>query len=207
MSSRPTHKPMRIAAALIVSICGSMAVGGEVYVAESYTSPDVEVNEVEKILVIGITADQEARRNFENRFVSHLRGRKYDGVTSHSLVADLGRIEDRREVLDKIAELQVDSALTVRVVPLVDDERREWGAIWKESLTPEGTLRQLIETSLPESQTRTRYYGVEVMLWGGEPTRRIWAGRTEFHTMKQLKKGAGDLVQDVMGTLKLARLL
>jgi hypothetical protein len=101
----------------------------------------------------------------------------------------------------------VDSALTVRLVPLVERTAEEWHAAWEQALDHDATLRGLIEEALPESQAQASRYGVEVTLWNAASQRRVWAGRTEAHTKKELRKGAGGLVQSVMDALKLARLL
>jgi len=195
-------------ALLVALVCCAAIADDDVRVAKSWTTPDLGTgNEVKKILVVGITSNRETRRHFENRFVSHLRGRGYDGATSHSLVEDLGRIENRRVVLDKIAELGIDSAISVRLVPLADRTAKEWFEAWDAALERETTLKQLIGEALPDSETKTRWYGIEVVLWEAGSGRRLWAARTGAHTMKQLRKGAGDFVQDVLGSLKLARLL
>ena len=97
---------MRRFAALFVALsCSFVLAGGEVRVAKSWSANAGPTDEVKKILVVGISTNQESRRHFENRFVSHLRGRGYDGATSHSMVEDLGNIENRRELLDRIAAL------------------------------------------------------------------------------------------------------
>ncbi|MDH3785728.1 MAG: hypothetical protein OEV00_10435, partial [Acidobacteriota bacterium] len=72
-------------------------------IVESWRSPTPvpgKNNDFQKLIVIGITDDQELRHHFEDKFVSHLRTQKIDGVTSYSLVADLQAIEDRNELLD-----------------------------------------------------------------------------------------------------------
>ena len=199
----------RIVIALFVLVWCATALGDDLYVADTWLSPDVKTRELKKILIVGITSDRDVRRHFENRFVSYLRGRRYDGVTSHSIVPDLSRIENRREILDTIAELQVDSVITVRLVPMDISKKlaEEWIASWEGRLETYTSVRQLIEESLPDSEVKAKRYGVEVALWTVEPAQRIWAARSSTHTRKQLKKGVSDFVLTVMDDLKLAELL
>ena len=86
-------------------------------IVESWLS-QAHTREFRKLVVIGITDDQETRHHFEDKFVSHLRGRGIEAATSHSLVADLQRIEDRNAVLDRIMEQRIDAAISVRLIPL-----------------------------------------------------------------------------------------
>ena len=199
----------RIVIALFVLAWCATALGDDLYVADTWLSPDVKTRELKKILIVGITSDRDVRRHFENRFVSYLRGRRYDGVTSHSIVPDLSRIENRREILDTIAELQVDSVITVRLVPMDIGKKlaEEWIASWEGRLETYTSVRQLIEESLPDSEVKAKRYGVEVALWTVEPAQRIWAARSSTHTRKQLEKGVSDFVLSVMDDLKLAELL
>jgi hypothetical protein len=160
-----------------------------------------------KLLVIAITDDRSARRNFENKFVSYLRGRKVDGMTSHSLVASLSEVEDRTRILNTIAEQRVDSAITVRLVPLKETTEEEWGELWQESVRKDATVRMLIEETLPVSPVRSRKFGVEVALWDTTTGGRVWAGRSDVYKRKELESEAGNFVNMVMDELKEARLL
>jgi len=61
---------------------------------EHWIDPEFEPRQFGKFLVIGITGDEEARRNFENKFVSQLRGRGIQAVTSYSLVTHLATLDE-----------------------------------------------------------------------------------------------------------------
>jgi hypothetical protein len=158
-------------------------------------------------LVIAITDDQSARHHFEDKFVSFLRGRKVDGMTSHSLVAELSKVEDRTQILDTLAEERVDSAITVRLVPLKGSSEEEWGSLWEESLRQDATVRMLIEDTLPVSPVRSRKYGVEVALWDTTTGGRVWAARSDVYKRKELESEAGNFVNMVMDELEESRLL
>ena len=55
----------------------------------TWVNPDHAGLTLQKIAIVGISADREIRHRFEDKFVSHLRGRNHDAVTSYSLVPDL----------------------------------------------------------------------------------------------------------------------
>ena len=116
---------------------------------ERWKDPDYEARQFGKLLVVAITDDYETRRNFENKFVSHLRGRGVDGVTSHSLVAKLDSIEDEAAIQRTVEDREIDGAITVRVVPLKELSEAEWGDGWREALEAGGDLRTLIDETLP----------------------------------------------------------
>ena len=168
---------------------------------------DFKRREFQKLIVVGISDDREIRRNFENKFVSHLRGKGVQGITSHSLVPDLTNIENEHQIIDSIEEQRVDGAISVRVVRLDGLDEKAWGEAWKAAMGPEDKLRTLIEESLPVEQKKARKYGVEVALWDTRTRSRVWAARTNTYTRKQLKKGGGEFVQFVMAALKNAELL
>ena len=119
---------MRRFAALFVALsCSFVLAGGEVRVAKSWSANAGPTDEVKKILVVGISTNQESRRHFENRFVSHLRGRGYDGATSHSMVEDLGNIETVVGVVGRRG-LPVDSSFAAGQDRRVGDRQRDLGA-------------------------------------------------------------------------------
>jgi len=178
----------------------------DIRVVEQWTAPTAKAETFGKLLVVAITDDRETRNRFEDKFVSHLRGRGIHGVTSHSIVPDLQVIEDIHAVIDRIQELEIDGAISIRLAPLDARTEADWSAAWREEAEAEGTLRELIEATLPVVETKAKKYGVEVALWGTMERSRIWAGRTGSYKRKQLSKGAGGFVQNVMQALKDARL-
>jgi hypothetical protein len=171
-------------------------------IVEQRTAEDYQGPEFRKLIVVGITDDLEARKNFENKFVSHLRGRGIGGVTSYSLVPDLAAEEDEERIVREIEAQGIDGAITVRVLGLREPLTVEaWIAAWDEATRGEADLRELIDESLPVSKSWAKRYGVEAALWKTEGWERIWAGRTEPMSRKQLRKRSGAFVQSVMDRL------
>jgi len=159
------------------------------------------------LIVIGISDDQEVRHHFEDKFVSHLRGNGIDGVTSHSLVADLQKLENRDQILDKIMEQKIDGAISVRLVPLEKGGDESWHGAWAESVNSDANLRTLIEETLPVEPTQEKRFGLEIAVWETENRYRVWAGRSNGHKMKELQEGAGDFIEYTVDALKDAGLL
>jgi len=178
-------------------------------IEDRWTDPDYERKEHRKLLVIAITEDSEARAIFEDRFVSHLRGKRIEGVTSRTMASDLANVDDseREQIIKSIEEQEIDGAISVRVVPLKSQNEAEWAASWKQEVRNDETLRQLIEESLPLSAQKAGKYGVEVALWDAKSGNRIWGGRTNPYTREQMKKGAADFVQFVMYALEIEDLI
>jgi len=195
---------------LLVATIALVGAGGfRVKLDDLWRDPTPGAREFEKLLVIAITEDRDVRRNFENRFVSHLRGLEIEGVTSRSMAPDLTRIEDEDDIVERIRADGIDGAISVRAVSLGknDPSYAEWVAAWRAANEQPGDLRELIDDSLPVAETGAKLYGIEIALWETGGWRRIWAGRSTGYKPKQLRKGAGDFVQYVMHVLKSENLL
>jgi len=194
----------------LVAVCTalyvSVALAGDVVIVDDSSRP-WESRSFEKLLVIGITDDEAVRHRFEDKFVSHLRGRGIEGVTSYSLVADLAQVDDPSAVAGRLMEQGVDGAITVRLFGFEDKEGSAWAETWAAEFAKETTLRLLVESSLPVRGEDGGHYGVDVALWEGRSWHRIWAGRTDVHPIKKLRKSAGACVQSVIETLKNRRRL
>ena len=199
----------RLTAIVSVLILCAVATGADKpppSIVESWLSSSYK-GEFQNLIVIGISDDQEVRRHFENKFVSHLRGKGIDGVTSHSLVPDLQRIENRDQILDRIKKKRIDGAISVRVVALEKGGDEAWHRAWAEGTERDDNLRMLIEETLPVEPSKARRFGLEIAVWETENRYRVWSGRSDGHKLKQLRKGAGDFIGYTVNALKDAGLL
>ena len=195
---------------LLASVAALLVLGPgaapERKLVERWTNPDHEPKHYQKLLVVAITPNTEVRKNFENLFVSHLRGKGIEAVTSHSMVPDLGAVDpaDLQEILQLIDEQQIDGAISVRAVPLPNkDAETAWADDWAGQVRSSQLLRQLVEQTLPAAGQKAKRYGLEVALWHAEDGRRVWAGRTDPYTVAEMRKGAADFAQYVMHGLDL----
>ena len=116
------------AAWVVLSSSGAQA---QHSIEDRWSNPDYEHRKFAKIVVVGISANAEVRRNFENKFVSFLRGKDVIGVPGYSLAPNLVDPPSRDAILVQIEEQGIEAALSVRVVPL-DKKTGEatWAVSW-----------------------------------------------------------------------------
>ena len=175
---------------------------------DRWENPD-DYRRFKKFLVVGLSDDKEVRHQFENNFVSQLRGRDIDAMASYRIARDLVDIDDteRAKILQAIEDENIDGVISVRAVRLKDITEEQWIENWKAQVEGDGTFRDLINETLPLSEDKVKHYGVELTVWDVENRQRIWAGRTNVLRRKQLKKGVSEFVRGVMGALVTADLV
>ncbi len=202
-------KAQRRVSAILFPVAGATAAVAGVGLVESTSAVGSSATgDYKKLLVIGITDDHEARRRFEDKCVSHVRGRGIDGATSYSIVEDLAVPgQDREGVILKLIDLEVDAVMTIRPVPLAGRTEQEGIESWRRSWEEQATVRQLIEASLPFSEVKAKKYGVEIALWDTVTRQRVWASRTGAHSLRKLRQNAGEILQQVIGELVLIGLV
>ena len=167
-----------------------------------WADSDFEGGRFGKIFIICIAELTEARKKFEDKFVSHLRAKNIDGVPSHSLVPQLDRVEDRTAIVVALEDLGVDAAITVRLVSLDDRTEKEWDDEWRRQTESSIRIRGLIEETLPPPEKRAKRYGVEVALWESGDWSMIWAARSDTYKRKELQDEAAYLVQLTISALR-----
>ncbi len=195
------HRWVPIAVSLVMGVSVTVAAGVRLAESTSEVGSSATGN-YKRLLVIGITDDTEARRRFEDKFVSHRRGRGIKGVTSYSIVEDLTvPSEDREGVILKLVDQEVDGVITIRPVALADQTEEEWVAAWRKSWEQLISVRELIDASLPFAGVKAKKYGVEIALWDMVTRYHVWGARTDAHSLRKLRKNAGDLLQQVIREL------
>jgi hypothetical protein len=197
----------RIATTIAVTalFAAGAAAGAAEYRLEDYRSLGETVVRPTKLFVVAIADDRKVRNRFEDKFVTHLRGRGIGGVASHTLVPSLSEPGDRTQLLAALEQQGVDGVMTVRAVPLDAVTEAAWVATWTSWLDTDTTVRQLVEQTLPLPPKRAKRYGIEFTLWGGSPGRRLWVGRSGTCSRKDLEDGVGDLLQLAIAGLKESR--
>jgi hypothetical protein len=201
-------KHRALALTLLAATVVLAGASGKYRLIDRWENPDDHLR-FKKFLVVGISNVKEARHQFENNFVSQLRGRDIGGVASYMIVPNLVGIDDaeRDKILAAIEEEKVDGVITVRSVRLKDLTEEEWIAAWKKQVESDGTIRELIEETLPLADEKAKRYGVELAVWDVETGVRFWAGRTNVLTRKQMTKGVPEFVRGVIGALVMADLV
>jgi hypothetical protein len=173
---------------------------------DRWTASDLPGDTFKKVIVVGITDNRQARGQFEDLFVSHLRGKGVEGVTSREIVPDLMAMDESDKIDEIIEEQKIDGAISVRVVYLKGSNEDEWSRAYTAWTAGDQSLRDLIDETLPIDRKKGRV-GVEVSLWDTEDGKRLWSARTESLSRKSLDDAPPIFVQEVMDALYRADLL
>lgn len=195
---------VRIAAAAAVALTLAVgASGADPYRLEDRRAVgDTAPYRLEKILVLAIADDREVRNRFEDKLASHLTARGIAAMASHTIVPDLTSPGDRDRILETLTRERVDAVLTVRATPIEKSDDASWIAAWERFVAEPGTVRELVQRTLPLPEKRAKRYGIEFSLWGTGPGKLHWAARTGTCTRKQLSEGVADLLQLALDALK-----
>ncbi|HEV8200222.1 MAG TPA: hypothetical protein VGS03_09390 [Candidatus Polarisedimenticolia bacterium] len=169
--------------------------------ADRWSGPGSVRPPFKKLLVVGITRNAPARRRYEDLFVSQIRGRELQGITSYPIVPDLEHPADRDKVLETLLAGGVDGVITARLVSLDDRDEKEWAEAWRREVEAVVPIRAYVQDSLNSLPPEGSLYGVEFALWGVDSGQRLWAGRSHPVKIKKIRKDANLLVQDVMTQL------
>jgi hypothetical protein len=169
--------------------------------ADRWSGPGSVRPPFKKLLVVGITRNAPARRRYEDLFVSQIRGRELQGITSYPIVPDLEHPADRDKVLETLLAGGVDGVITARLVSLDDRDEKEWAEAWRKEVETVVPIRAYVQDSLNSLPPEGSLYGVEFALWGVDSGQRLWAGRSHPVKIKKIRKDANLLVQDVMTQL------
>lgn len=192
----------RAVTALCLASLVAVPVRADEPIPEHWRRPGVTRPGFTKIVVVGITHDAAARRRYEDLFVSLLRGRSFQGITSYSIVPDLANVPDPDKVVEQVLADQVDGVFTVRLVPLADkDAQKAWPAAWHADLESPQRVRDYVQTSISHPPSDAKMFGAEVSVWEVSTGNRLWAARGTPMKRKSLHKDASWLTQGVMDQL------
>ena len=186
-----------VAALVLLAIPLARAQDGHRLV-QTWVNPAYEGHRLHKIIVAGIAGLTEERKRFEDQFLTLLRGRKIDGITSHSIVPHLDQVEDREALIRALNEKGIEAAITVRLVRLDGQTEAEWAEAWGRQPGSGIRIRDLVEKTLPEPEKKAKHYGVEVALWEADGWTMVWAARSDAYKRKELKDAAAPFVQRTM---------
>ena len=186
----------------LLLVLAAAAEASDLGLADHWKNPAIDRIGFHKIVVVGITHDAESRRRFEDRFVTLLRAREMQAITSYTLVPDLANVPDPEKVLKTILADQVDGVFTVRFAPLGDDDaEKAWPAAWRADVESPVPVREYVAETMKRPFAEVKIYGAEIAVWEVTGGRRLWAGRLHPMKRKELQKNAGALAQDVMNQL------
>lgn len=168
---------------------------------QTWVNPEYEDVRLTRVIIVGIAGLTEERKQFEDKFLTHLRGRNIDGMTSHSIVPHLDDVEDREALIRTLHAEGIEAAITVRLVRLDQQTEEQWAEAWGRQPGSGIRIRDLVEQTLPEPKKAAKNYGVEVALWEADRWSMVWAARSDSYKRKELKKAAAPFVQRTMAAL------
>lgn len=197
-----------LAALLLTAAVLPIQASGRYRLVDRWENPDA-YRRFTKFLVVGLSDVKEARHQFENNFVSQLRGRSIGAMASYTIARDLVNIDEteRAKIIQILEDEDIDGVISVRAVRLTGINEEQWIENWKTQVEGDGTFRELINETLPLSEEKSKRYGVELTVWDVEKRKRVWAARTNTLGRKELRKGVPDFVRGVMGVLVSADLV
>jgi hypothetical protein len=173
----------------------------------TWKNPAAQHDPYTNILIVGITRNAPARRQFEDLFVSVLRGRSLAGRTSYTLAPDLDNVKDPQAIVATLFAEHVDGVITVRLVSMDDRKEEDWDAAWRKDIESGLAIRPYVQESLKQLAPDSHWHGAELALWDVQTSRRLWAARSAPLKVKSLRKHATILVQQAMDQLRYEDLL
>lgn len=197
-----------ILAALALCAAHAPVSGGDApALVDRWKSDRVLPQAIRNVLIVGIAADEHARRAFEDRFVTMLRARGGEASTSYSIVPDLRAERDSAAVLGALFARRVEGVITVRLRPF--DKKTpepERAAAWKSAMAGPEPVRDYVAAALRDFDTKTKQFGAEVVFWSMDDEKRVWAGRFSGYSLKALRNHAPGMVQVVLDDMRFAGL-
>ena len=111
MTSSPHRSPLlAVAAALCLTSCASTRIVNQWRNSDYVASPRFQ-----KVLVIGVSAQQSIRRTFEDEFVARLRERGASAEPSYRYIPEEGRVDEAR-IDQAVTMAGADAAIITRLV-------------------------------------------------------------------------------------------
>lgn len=174
-------------AALAVGLAGC----GGTEISDAWKDPNVEPRPAGKIVVVGLTSDQVAKRVFEDTFAKALRDRGNDATASYSFV-DAGPATNPDSLVAVLRTQGYAMALTAR--PLGEDvkETQTWGgayympqAYYQWGAYYSMSYGAMMSTSYNE---RAGYLIVEANLFDLGSEKLVWAIRSSTEKTGKLRE-------------------
>jgi hypothetical protein len=195
-----------LAAVLLVASCASTTLTG------AWKNPAYQGGAFHKLLVVGATDSPTDRRIFEDAFAQALRAAGVDAVASYTVIAQEGKIDERR-LKDAVRSQGLQGVVMTRLV-----------RIDKQTVVTPGYA-----STLPSVRYRDNLYGyyattwapygmppevrevesvvLETTLWNAADSKLVWTGTTSTFAPSNVQSATADFAQVVISELKARNLL
>lgn len=98
-------------------------------IVENWSDTEYKGPALSKILVIGVINSENNRRKFEDEFSELLTTEARKGVSSHSLIANLKKSGNKKDILDAVEKAEADGVLIVTTHGVSQQDRVTAGSI------------------------------------------------------------------------------
>jgi hypothetical protein len=192
---------------VILTGCSSTSLVG------SWKDPRFQGPPIRKVLVIGVSEDGNARRIFEDEFVTQLGARGVDAVASYTLIPQDGKVPEAT-VAKAVRESGAEAILMTRVVKSATETTVIPGRT-QTTVSPVlghptsrdfhpniyGHYSSAWTTFTPPTVTQFKVWTLETDLWPVSQEQPIWSGVTRSTEGSNLNRDIDDLVQVITNAL------
>ena len=197
----------------LIAIVILMASCNSTQLMDYWKNPDIEVFETSKILIVGITPNNSARKLFEKRLVSEYNSRDIEAVMSidlfkKSFTTSEQSESDLLEIEEKLLNQGFDAVLITKIIG--SEDREAYYKSFNDELKMNNSFKDDIFESQHIYQNKEYYelykvYNAETSLYCicSERTRDlIWKGYIDIIDPKSVKKTTDDYVKQIMFVLE-----
>ena len=198
---------------VILAGCSSTSLVG------SWKDPRFQGPPIRKVLVIGVSEDGNARRIFEDEFVTQLGARGVDAVASYTLIPQDGKVPEAT-IAKAVRESGAEAVLMTRVVKTATETTVIPGRT-QTTVTPPlghttspefhpniyGHYSSAWTTFTPPTMTQFRVWTLETDLWPVSQEQPIWSGVTRSTEGRNINRDIDDLVEVITDALADGKLI
>jgi len=171
----------------------------------TWRDPTYEGRPFTKVLVIGSTDNPDNRRIFEDIVVNELKSRGVEAVASHTLIPSEGDVK-RDKVVEVVKTSGADSVLSTRLVGI---ETKTAEVPTQSPGAGDVDLYRYYSPMEPQTTVRQDYRvaNLESNLFDARTGKMVWWGRSQTFPTTDIGRMSRELGENVIKSLKSAKLL
>lgn len=199
MKTLPRTTMLLAGLALIFSACASTTLD------MTWRDPTYEGRPFTKVMVIGSTDNPDNRRIFEDIVVSELKARGVEAVASYTLIPNEADLK-RDKVVEAAKASGVDSVLSTRLVGV---ETKTAEVPGQSPAAGDVDLYRYYSPMEPQTTIRQDYQvaNLESNLFDARTGKMVWWGRSQTFPTTNIGRVSRELGENVIKSLKSAKLL
>ena len=207
---KPSYRALLLLTAMLLAACSSSTKLVTRWHDTQYQGPKLE-----KVLVIGVFADDLMRRMFEDQFVAELQAMGRAGVASYVYIPDMKAVDEQKELDEVVARTGADAVL-ITTLKSIDEKktqvppRTEWAPAYPMAYGP-GYYGYYYQAMVPVTRpgyTRTDTVArLETRVFSVQDRKLLWAGNTESFNPDSPAKVVRQIARLVVDDMKSAGLI